>query len=187
MHKSQYKKLGFQSIHDLESFLDSDEIKTLIGKNYDHYRAYYLAGYEHKVMGEAKKKVRGSFNWLALTLGLVWFSYRKMYVFVFSISLVFALISFAEKYYDMEAGAGSTPIVVWLIFALYSKDWYLGGLVKRKNKIQNFTNHERAERYLKRHSGVSVVAAFLSLPFLFAMMYISIILAEYLKTGAVTF
>lgn len=181
-----YDKLGIYSLHDLEVFLDREDVVVMIGKNYDHYREYWLADYRRKIMREPKQKIKGSFNWLAFFLTPAWFGYRRMYAWILGLSVAMGCLAFIEEYFELEASTGSMT-GIGIAFALLSKGLYLQHLVKCTEKIDGMPNRERKERFMTLRSGVSIALSILSVQFLLVVVFLGLILAEYLKTGAVTF
>ena len=179
MNAKQFKKLGFETIDDLERFLNRDDVKHMIGKEkYDHFRELWLSQYASAVMGEKKKKVEGSFNWLALTASpLAWYGYRRMYALVFSLCGIFVALSFGDYFFGMDT---SLPLmVVFLILVFMSKDMYLGHLVSCTKKIDAMPNQERVEEFLKWRKGPSVALATFTTLFLIAITaYITMLMAE---------
>lgn len=151
----------------------------MIGKNYDHYFDLWISDYKYNVLNEPKKKVKGSFNWLALLAApLVWFAYRRMYTYYFVTALMFCAMTFVENYYDLNS---VSLLGAMLVFVIYSKDFYFGHLVGCIKKIDSMPNNERRASYLHWRRGVSVLYAFLAVPVFFVFGFVTILLAECLK------
>jgi len=182
MIKKRLEKLGFHSIDDLEKFLDRDETKKMIGKNYDHYRELWIANYYQGVMGEPKKKVKGRTNWLAIVAYPIWFAYRKMYAIFFGICVAMAAISFGEVYFNYEIPASAYSGTI--ILAFMAKDIYFEHLIKQVKKVDNMPNKERKESFYKWHGGVSIIFAILSLPIFLTFIFFAGYIASKISGNA---
>ena len=179
MNAKHFKKLGFESIHDLEKFLNRDDIKHMIGKEkYDHFRELWLSSYASSVMGEPKKKIEGKFNWLALIASpLVWYAYRRMYALVFSLCGVFAVLSFVKLFFDIDTIPGLMAVFLVLVFT--SKNIYLGHLVRCTKKIDAMSSQEKVANFLKWRKSTSTGLAVLTTLFLAAVTaYVAVSMAE---------
>ncbi len=167
----QYEALGFTSLDDLERFLDRDETKELIGKNYDLYRAYWLREFDKVVNKEERERVKGSFNWLALFSFPIWAAYRKMYLYFLVYAGTMAAVTFVEEYYLYLLPSG-VFLPLYVILALISRDLYLYHLVEISKKMDMLRDFKRQE-YIKHHGGVSKLYAWLALPvFVVAMILV---------------
>lgn len=178
MNTKQFKKLGFESIEQLEAFLGRDDVRHMIGEEkYDHFRTLWLSRYASAVNGEPKKKIEGSFNWLALFASpLAWYGYRRMYALVFSLCGVFAALSFFDLYLGFDTSIPMT--IAFLVLVFMSKDMYLGHLVRCTKKIDAMQDKEAAEEYLKWRKGPSTALAVLTTLFLLAVtLYVAVIMA----------
>ncbi|MGH1375343.1 MAG: DUF2628 domain-containing protein [Alphaproteobacteria bacterium] len=131
-------------------------------------------------MREPKKKVRGSFNWLALFCFFIWTGYRRMYAVTLTVGLVVAGLCFVEEYYDLSSASLAG---VWIGTAFISKELYFGHILSCMKKIDAMPNAERVESYLKWRNGTSIVGTILALPVVIALMFLAVILAQYLKNG----
>lgn len=179
MHSKQYKKLGFDSIHDLDNFLNREDVKQMIGpEKYDHYKELWTSDYKYKVMGETgKPKVKGKLNWLALmATPMAWYGYRRMYGLVFSLCGIFALLSFAELFYGVDTSLGMVIVLLALIFM--SKNMYLSHLVRCTKKIDAMPDQDSVDNFLKWRKGTSTGLAVITTTFVLGIMiYVSVIMA----------
>ena len=62
LNAKSFKVMGFETLSDLEAFLDREDVKTLIGDKYDHYRELWLETFDRKVNKAEKVKIKGRFN-----------------------------------------------------------------------------------------------------------------------------
>jgi|GEM_PF-2245207 len=179
MREKQFKKLGFETIQELENFLNRDDVKQMIGaEKYDHYCELWLSNYASSVMGEPKKKIEGKFNWLAFIASpLAWYGYRRMYALVTAFCAAFAVLSFTDIFFGVDTSLGMLAAFLVLIFM--SKDVYLGHLVKCTKKIDSMQSQEQVECFLERRRGTSTaLAVFTTLFFLAVTVYVAFVMAE---------
>ena len=173
----QYEVLGFTSLDDLERFLDREDIKGLIGKNSDLYRAYWVREYDKVVNKETRERVKGSFNWLALLSFPIWAAYRKMYLYFLVYAGIMAVVTFIEEYYLFLLPSG-VFFPVYVLLALMSRDLYLYHLVEISKKMDMLRDFKRDE-FIKRHGGVSKLYAWLALPVFLVLMILTMIAGGY--------
>ncbi len=151
-----YKAL-FKEIGDVKTFLDQEEVKLLVGQNYDHYRDLWLQ-HEQKLKGERKKiEVKGRINWLAFIYLPAWLGYRKMHLVYWIFVISFSALSFYEIYYDTELLKSSTPI--YAFFAANAKSIYLQHIIHYAKSYKKLPNKERKIAYIKNFGGASKVLA----------------------------
>ena len=179
LNKKSFKNLGFNEVADLERFLAHEDIKTLIGDNYDHYKAVWLEKFNRVMSGTEKEKIKGRFNWLALLSYPVWAAYRKMYAQYITFVALMAALTFAEVYFDFSVPPGAF-IGMFIVFAIMSKDIYLMNLVNHAKKLDKMDANER-EKYIALRTGTSKLYAWLSLPVFIAVLAVSAILASTLS------
>ena len=177
MHRITYENLGFNNIKRLEDFLDRDEVKELIGKNYNHYKELWLDNFNHAVNGMKKRKIKRRMNWLALISPLIWYGYRKMYGAMMAMIAALAAVTFAEVYYGFDIPARAY-IALSTLLLITSKDAYFHHIVNSMKKADAMVNKEERKNYLRSRAGVSVFWAVLSLPLLAAVLYIAMHLAS---------
>lgn len=170
MHRNGYQKLGINTIHDLTNLLDREDVKQLIGKNYDFYRELWLSNYESVVMGEPKKPIKGRHNIFAFFLFPVWAGYRKLYSLLGIIILFILGAALLDTYFGYELSGFSSFIglFLWLVY----QDLYFEHIIKRSRKLDKIHSHERLLAYIKRYGGTSVMSAILSVPVSIAIMFI---------------
>ncbi|MBL4805017.1 MAG: DUF2628 domain-containing protein [Alphaproteobacteria bacterium] len=173
----QYEALGFKSLQDLERFLDREDIKQLIGKNYDLYRAVWVREFDKVVNKETRDRVKGAFNWLALISFPIWAAYRKMYMYFFVYAGIMAAITFFEEYYLYTLPAGAL-LPVYIILAIMSRDLYLHHLVELDKKMDMLRDFKK-EEFIKHHGGVSKLYAWLALPAFIILMLVVMFAGSY--------
>ena len=173
----QYEALGFKTLQDLERFLDREDIKQLIGKNYDLYRAVWVREFDKVVNKETRDRVKGSFNWLALISFPIWAAYRKMYMYFFVYAGIMAAITFFEEYYLYTLPAGAL-LPVYIILAIMSRDLYLHHLVELDKKMDMLRDFKK-EEFIKHHGGVSKLYAWLALPAFIILMLVVMFAGSY--------
>ncbi len=170
-----YKKI-FEDIGDVQTFLDRDVVRSIIGKNYDFYRELWLQ-HEQQINGErAKIKVKGRWNWLAFIFIPAWYGYRKMHSMFLGLLAAFSALIFYEIFYDTEILKSTSALFGFL--ALYSRAMYLQIVVARVKAYDKLPNKERKEWYLKRYANASK-----KLAWLYGVGYILIIFAVILIAG----
>lgn len=178
LNHKRLSKLGINSLHDLEAILARDDVKIMIGKNYDHYRSLWINRYRRLVMKEDIEKEKGGFCWLAFLACIAWFGYRRMYMLLFVFIIMIAALVFAETYYDLR----STSLLGLAVFmGFWGKDFYLDHIIASTQKIDKLPNQERVDRFLKWRTGVSQFWAWVAVPLSIALNFIVIIVAEMLK------
>lgn len=180
MSKKAYQKLGFTEEGHMRDFLARDDIQTIIGENYHHYRELWLAKFDYKVMGGPKPKVKGSFNWLALLGFILWAGYRKLYAFYWCFVLMVAALIFAEVYYNFEIRPGAF-IGMNVALAILSKDLYFQHLVACAKKLDTMQDEEKRVAFIARRAGVSKLYGYLAFPVALVIIFIAVMLAQGLK------
>ena len=164
-----YKHI-FKEIDDLEAFLNRDEVKLIIGKNYDFYKELWLQ-HEQKFKGERKKiQIEGRWNWLAILYIPAWYGYRKLHSMYWVLLCMFSALFFYESYYNTELLKSTSGI--FLVLALMSRSTYLQTIVARVKAYDKLPNKERKEQFLKKYGGESTLLAWL-----YGIGYIVILLA----------
>lgn len=179
MNAKQYKKLGFETLEDLEAFLSRKDVKTMIGENYDHYRELWLSKFDSAVNKAPKKKIKGAFNWLALGCFMIWAAYRKMYGLFWTVLLMLSALTFAEIYYDFDGTKGLTG--AWIVLAFMSKDMYFQHLLGAVKKLDKMESQDERDRFLKRREGVSKLYAWLAFPVFCIVSIFVIAIASYIS------
>lgn len=180
MHPKQYKKLGFDSIHDLENFLNREDVKQMVGDNYDHYRELWLSNYAYGVMNEPKTKVKGKTNWLAIVASpIVWLAYRRMYAPALGFVATLVALVFCEQYFDFSIGSGMGGAM--LVLAFMSKDMYFDHIVRCTRKIDAMPNQERVDQFLKWRKGTSILFAVMVVPIFIALCFGALVLGAELS------
>ena len=181
LNAKSFKAMGFETLSDLEAFLDREDVKTLIGDKYDHYRELWLETFDRKVNKAEKVKIKGRFNWLALLSYIIWAAYRKMYAHYLAFLFLMAALTFAEVYFGFEVPSGAF-VGMFIALALMSKDFYFGNLVEYVKKLDAMDEGER-ESYIALRAGTSKLYAWLALPVFLAVLIGSAIVASVISTG----
>lgn len=173
----QYEDLGFKSFEDLERFLDREDIKELIGKNYDLYRAVWVREYDKVVNKHERERVKGWFNWLALFSFPIWAAYRKLYLYFFIYTGIMGALTFFEEYFQDPLPTG-VFFPIYVILAIVSRDLYLYHVVELDKKMNMLRDYKKQE-FLKHHGGVNKLYAWLSLPVFLVLMIAAMIAGGY--------
>ncbi len=92
----------FDSYEELEDFLNTDDVKRLIGKNYDKYKNLFLYKYRNTILNQPKEKVKGNINWPAILALPFWAAYRKIYSVSAIIAIILSIIVFIEIYFNLN-------------------------------------------------------------------------------------
>lgn len=180
MGKRAYQKLGFTEEGHMRDFLARDDVQTMIGENYHHYRELWLAKFEYKVLDGPKPQVKGWFNWLALLGFIIWAGYRKLYAFYWSFVLMIAALIFAEVYYGFEIRPGAF-IGMNVALAILSKDLYFQHLVACTKKLDKMQDDDKKAAFIAKRAGTSNLFAYLSFPIAVIILVVAVNLAATLK------
>ncbi|RHX82987.1 DUF2628 domain-containing protein [Leptospira stimsonii] len=163
------KGKGKERLESLLNGFEKDQNREFIGNQAEYY---------FKKWGKMKKSSSSmkiySWNWAAILLGPIWYSYRKMYL----ISIVYyALIVgasivatyFFEKEIPNSAFGGGS-----LIFGLMGNFTYLDFISKKTQKIEEDSKLDEMEKLeeCKKQGRTNVGAAVLAgLPILIGMIF----------------
>ncbi len=150
MYKDIFKKLD-----NPEEFLNQESTKKMVGKNYEFYKELWTQHLE-KIEGKRKKiEVKGRWNWLATLYIPAWFGYRKMHDFFWVVTALLAAVLFYETYTNTEIIKPGVSAGIFIVFAIYSRAFYLGSTIKNVKYYNDLSNEERKQQYLKKYGGAS--------------------------------
>ena len=158
---SQVSALAEDSQASFHSWSDRNKFDLFIGTNQAHYF------HKWKVNDGTLKK--WGFNWVALFFGIIWFGYRKMYGWMFSIFIIETLltviyyISLINEFYIVTLITYISSPIIHLLLAMFGNNIYFHHVQEKVNKIESryattadFTN---ALKYKGGTSGLGVFCA----------------------------
>jgi hypothetical protein len=153
---------GLNQTFDFDAFINSPDVRTFIGRNYEHYKSLWSADY-------AKKQSLGHMitswhlNWLALLAGPVtWYAYRKMFGPAIGLILGYCALTLYQ-YYNGQGFSPSIFIGGSIGLAFIGKGFYLAYVIRFFEKNKN-VSRLMLEQRIASQGGASTpfaVAAFI--------------------------
>ncbi|MBW3110251.1 DUF2628 domain-containing protein [Bacillus sp. MCCB 382] len=161
---------------------------SFVHKNVDYYQQKW------DKMKQLNKTI--SWNWVTFFFAPFWFGYRKMYVHVAGIALVYFLMDLVlflmDDMISLNSGVNFFTIPFATVLGLYGNDLYLKHTNRFIDKANiHLTNHEQKMTWLKRKGGTSWLGVFIAAAILIIYTIISMIVfptntdqISYVKDGA---
>ncbi|MFI8687609.1 DUF2628 domain-containing protein [Rossellomorea sp. NPDC077527] len=168
--------------------LDEELRTSFVHKNVDYYQ---------KKWGKMKQHNKTiSWNWVTFFFAPFWFGYRKMYVHVVGIALIYFLMDFLLFFMNdmtpLDPGVNFYTVPFATVLGLFGNDLYLKHTNRFIDKANRQPmNHEQKMTWLKKKGGTSWLGVFIAAAILIIYTIISMIIfptnadqISYVKDGA---
>lgn len=116
------------------SWSERNKFENFIGHTQDYY-------YQKWIINDGKLEKWG-FNWIAFFLGIIWFGYRKMYIWMFGIFII-ELLLIIIFWIAMFGGFGTifyisffTIPILRLLLGMFANKMYFHHVQEKVNKIE---------------------------------------------------
>ncbi|WLD92877.1 DUF2628 domain-containing protein [Alkalihalobacillus sp. AL-G] len=156
------------------NFLDLDEetredVLEYVGRNKEYY--------EKKWGKISNRKSIFSWNWSSLILGLFWFGYRKMNVYVYLLLGIFVVLDILSIILFKRTTLSTELAGMFIVIGLIANKTYFDFVLKKVQSLKNqYPNREERLLAIRKNGGVSwlcaIIFAFVLIIYTFSITFL---------------